>query len=156
MGAPRGRTHAFRYRFPGVRPEDVIGWLLETPPDALQQLLSITVPNSRQVRWRFAQVAKVFGVLRHSVDPRKINLQALLRKYEGTVVMEEVLSKLFHERMDVAGATDVLRGLQSGVLSIHVSALADRLACPIAPKTTCFYPTGTTPHLRATQASLVE
>ena len=36
--------------------------------------------------------------------------------------MEEVLSKLFHERMDVAGATDVLRGLQSGVLSIHVSA----------------------------------
>ena len=106
----------------GVRPEDVIGWLLETPPDALQQLLSITVPNSRQVRWRFAQVAKVFGVLRHGVDPRKINLQALLRKYRGTVVMEEVLSKLFHERMDVAGATDVLRGLQSGVLSIHVSA----------------------------------
>lgn len=105
-----------------VRPEDIVGWLLETPPEAIEQLLSITVPNSRQVRWRFAQVAKVFGVLRHGVDPRRINLQALLRKYRGTVVMEEVLSKLFHERMDVVGASDVLHGLQSGVLSITVTA----------------------------------
>ncbi|MDP6199151.1 MAG: DEAD/DEAH box helicase [Candidatus Poseidonia sp.] len=106
----------------GVRPEELVNWLMETPPDAIEQLLSITVPNSRQVRWRFAQVAKVFGVLRHGVDPRKINLQALLRRYRGTVVMEEVLSKLFHERMDVNGATDVLRGLQSGVLAIHITA----------------------------------
>ena len=106
----------------GVRPDDIAGWLLETPPDAIEQLLSITVPNSRQVRWRFAQVAKIFGILRHGVDPRRINLQALLRKYRGTVVMEEVLSKLFHERMDVQGATDVLRGLQSGVLSLEITA----------------------------------
>lgn len=106
----------------GVRPEDIAGWLLETPPEAIEQLLSITVPNSRQVRWRFAQVAKIFGILRHGVDPRRINLQALLRKYRGTVVMEEVLSKLFHERMDVRGATDVLRGLQSGVLSLETTA----------------------------------
>ena len=105
-----------------VRPEDIMAWLLETPPDAIEHVLSITVPNSRQVRWRFAQVAKIFGVLRHGVDPRRINLQALLRKYKGTVVMEEVLSKLFHERMDVKGAGDVLHGLQSGVLSIEVTA----------------------------------
>ena len=106
----------------GVRPEDIVGWLMETPPDAIEQLLSITVPNSRQVRWRFAQVAKIFGILRHGVDPRRINLQALLRKYRGTVVMEEVLSKLFHERMDVQGAADVLRGLQSGLLSLSITA----------------------------------
>jgi ATP-dependent Lhr-like helicase len=105
-----------------VRPEDIVSWLLETPPDAIEHVLSITVPNSRQVRWRFAQVAKIFGVLRHGVDPRRINLQALLRKYKGTVVMEEVLSKLFHERMDVKGAGDVLHGLQSGVLSIEITS----------------------------------
>ena len=106
----------------GVNAEDIVEWLMQTPPEAIEQLLSITVPNSRQVRWRFAQVAKVFGILRHGVDPRRINLQALLRKYRGTVVMEEVLSKLFHERMDVRGATDVLRGLQSGLLSIKITA----------------------------------
>ena len=106
-----------------VTPELLVSWLMETPPEAIEPLLSISVPNSRQVRWRFAQVAKIFGILRHGVDPRRINLQALLRRYRGTVVMEEVLSKLFHERMDVNGASDVLRGLQSGVLSIHITAM---------------------------------
>ncbi|MAJ01379.1 MAG: hypothetical protein CMA10_03120 [Euryarchaeota archaeon] len=106
----------------GVRPEDIVSWLTETPPDAIEQLLSITVPNSRQVRWRFAQVAKTFGILRHGVDPRRINLPALLRKYRGTVVMEEVLSKLFHERMDVQGATDVMKGIQSGLLELHITS----------------------------------
>ena len=83
---------------------DVINWLEETPADAIEGVLSVTLPNSNQVRWRFAQVAKVLGILRNGIDPRRINLKALLRKYRGTIVMEEVLGKLFHERMDVNGA----------------------------------------------------
>lgn len=105
-----------------VNPEEIQGWLMETPPDAIEGLLSVTLPNSRQVRWRFAQVAKTFGILRHGVDPRKINLQALLRKYRGTVVMEEVLSKLFHERMDVLGVRDVMRSIQSGNIQLKITA----------------------------------
>ena len=106
----------------GVRPAELIEWMSETPPEALEGVLSVTLPNSREVRWRFAQVAKVFGILKHGVDPRKINLQALLKKYRGTPVMEEVLNKLFHERMDIAGATDVLRAIQSGLIGLEVSA----------------------------------
>ena len=49
--------------------QHIIGWLTETPPDALQGLLSVTLPNSRQVRWRFAQVAKTFGTLPNGVAP---------------------------------------------------------------------------------------
>ena len=106
----------------GVSPEDIIGWLTETPPDALEGLLSVTLPNSRQLRWRFAQVGKTFGILRHGVDPRRINLQALIRKYRGTVVLREVLDKLFYEKMDIEGASDVLRAIQEGVISIEVAA----------------------------------
>ena len=105
-----------------VNPEDLVDWMMNTPPDAIEGLLSVTLPNSRQVRWRFAQVAKTFGILRHGVDPRKINLQALLRKYRGTVVMEEVLSKLFHERMDVLGVRDVLRAIQKGNIELKITA----------------------------------
>ena len=105
-----------------VEPEEILEWLMTTPPDAIEGVLSVTLPNSRQVRWRFAQVAKTFGILRHGVDPRKINLQALLRKYRGTVVMEEVLSKLFHERMDVIGVRDVLRSIQNGNIQLKITA----------------------------------
>lgn len=103
----------------GVRATDLIEWLCDTPPAALEGVLSVTLPNSREVRWRFAQIAKIFGILRHGVDPRKINIQSLLKKYRGTPVMEEVLSKLFHERMDIIGATDVMRALQSGLIGIE-------------------------------------
>jgi len=107
----------------GVTPREIIEWLSETPAEALEGVLSVTLPNSREVRWRFAQIAKIFGILRHGVDPRKINIQALLKKYRGTPVMNEVLSKLFHERMDVVGASDVMRAIQSGLIGLEVSAM---------------------------------
>ena len=44
-----------------------------------------------------------------------------LRKYRGTVVMEEVLDKLFHERMDVLGARDVLHAIQTGLIELEIS-----------------------------------
>lgn len=107
----------------GVGLEEVIEWLTSTPPEALVGLLSVTLPNSRQVRWRFAEVAKTFGILRHGVDPRRINLQALLRRYRGTVVMDEVLGKLFHERMDVEGASQILEAIQGGtIVVVHTAA----------------------------------
>lgn len=107
----------------GVTPREIIDWLRDTPPEALEGVLSVTLPNSREVRWRFAQIAKIFGILRHGVDPRKINIQALLKKYRGTPVLDEVLSKLFHERMDVIGASDVMRAIQSGLIGLEVTAM---------------------------------
>ena len=96
-----------------------------------KDFLSVTLPNSRQVRWRFAQVAKTFGILQHGVDP-KINLAALVRKYRGTIVLEEVLNKLYHERMDIQGAKDVLRGIQSR--SFNVVANTFRTSRSFRPK----------------------
>ena len=106
----------------GIAPEDLVEWLNETPPDALEGLLSVTLPNSRQLRWRFAEVGKAFGIIRHGVDPRRINLQALIRKYRGTVVLQEVLDKLFFEKMDIEGASDVLRSIRDGVISVEIAA----------------------------------
>ena len=51
-----------------LEPHDVVDWLNELPSDGIEGLLAVTLPNSRQVRWRFAQVAKTFGILRHGVD----------------------------------------------------------------------------------------
>ena len=105
----------------GLSSEEVLQWLNDTPPDAVEGILSVTLPNSRQVRWRFAEVAKVFGILRKGVDPRKINLRAMLRRYKGTIVMKEVLGRLFHERMDVEGAADLLRSVQSGLTNVKIT-----------------------------------
>ena len=36
--------------------------------------------------------------------------------------MEEVLGKLFFERMDLQGAMDVMKAIQSGLIKIEVTA----------------------------------
>ena len=36
--------------------------------------------------------------------------------------MDEVLGKLFHERMDIEGAKDVIRAIQSGLIGLEVTA----------------------------------
>ena len=112
----------FSIQAPDIDPESLVLWLSQTPPEALESVLTVSLPNSREVRWRFAQVAKTFGILRKGTDPRKINLQALLKRYKGTVVLDEVLGKLFHERMDVVGAKDVLQLIQSGRLLVEITA----------------------------------
>ena len=46
---------------------------------------------------------------------------SVVEEMSGTPVMQEVLSKLFHERMDIIGAT-VLRGIQSTANGLEVTA----------------------------------
>ena len=120
-----GRTLIDPYRIsiqiPGTNTADIIGWLQDTPPVALPSLMRMTIPNSRAVRWRVVQVARRMGVLRKGVDPRKVNLQGLMRRWKGTPVIEEALSKLFHERMDIEATVDLLKEIQNGEKKLLVT-----------------------------------
>ncbi len=117
-----GRVLVDPYRIslqvPGLRATHVVDWLTETKPENLATILRVTVPNGRQLRWRLVQVCKVMGVLRSGVDPRKVNLHGIAQKYKGTPLMNEALDKLFSERMDVDGTTDLLHAIQDGVVQV--------------------------------------
>ena len=54
--------------------------------------------------------------------------------------MDEVLSKLFHERMDVNGASDVMRAIQSGLIGLEVTAMGP-LGIEAGPRRICFFQT---------------
>ncbi len=120
-----GRTLIDPYRIsiqiPGTTASDILGWLQDTPPIALPSLMRMTIPNGRAVRWRVVQVARRMGVLQKGVDPRKVNLQGLMRRWKGTPVIEEALSKLFHERMDIESTIDFLTEIQNGDIKILIT-----------------------------------
>ena len=126
MGSMRegkmGRTiidpYRISFQIPGTTPKDIIEWLEGTPAVALASILRMTIPNSRTVRWRVVQVAKKMGVLKKGVDPRKVNLNGLMKRYKGTPVIEEALDKLFHERMDIEGSIDTLKSIQDNLIKI--------------------------------------
>ncbi len=126
MGSMRegkmGRTlidpYRIAFQIPGVTPVDIIKWLTETPAVALPSILRMTIPNSRTVRWRVVQVAKKMGVLKKGIDPRKVNLNGLMKRYKGTPVIEEALDKLFHERMDISGTMDTLKMIDENTIRL--------------------------------------
>lgn len=113
MGRVLIDPYRISFQIPSTNASDIIGWLTETPAIALPSILRMTVPNSRTVRWRVVQVAKKMGVLKKGIDPRKVNLRGLMKRYKGTPVIEEALDKLFHERMDIEGTMDVLKSIQN-------------------------------------------
>ena len=121
-----GRVLVDPYRItlqvPGLTPAGVVEWLTETPPEALDDLIRLSIPNGRQLRARMVQVCKVFGVLHAGVDPRKVNLGGIITRYRGTPLVDEALDKLFSERMDIEGTTDLLRAIQSGAVELRMTA----------------------------------
>mgnify|MGYP002819597267 FL=1 len=109
------------FKIPEVTASHMEGWLMETSPRALEAIMRMTIPNGRAVRARFVQVARRFGILRRDVDPRKVNISGMMRRYDGTPVAEETLSKLFHERMDIPGTMDLMSDIQNGDVRIIVT-----------------------------------
>jgi ATP-dependent Lhr-like helicase len=110
------------FSVPGLTPESMVRWLQETPPEALDSIMRMTIPNGRQLRARLVHVCKTFGVLNRGIDPRKVNLNGIINRYRGTPLLDEALDKLFHERMDVDGAADLLRVIQAGAVTIEHTA----------------------------------
>jgi len=110
------------FQVPGLTPGSMVNWLQETPPEALEGIMRMTIPNGRQLRARLVHVCKTFGVLNRGIDPRKVNLSGIINRYRGTPLLDEALDKLFHERMDVDGATELLRAIQAGAVTIEHTA----------------------------------
>ncbi len=118
LGTTLVDPYRIAYQVPGTTAAHVIEWMTETSPEALETILRMTIPNGRALRWRLVQVARKMGVLQKKVDPRRVNLQGLMTRYRGTPVVEEALSKLFHERMDIEATMDLIREIQNGDVEI--------------------------------------
>src|SRR3990172_3285092 len=92
-----------------LRPED---------PDALEPLLRVILKNSAFLRWAFVYVAKKFGALRRDVDWEAVSIPRLLKTFENTPLFDEVLDKVFWERMDIPRTVEVLRRVRSGEIEV--------------------------------------
>src|SRR5206468_6939983 len=80
---------------------------------------------SAYLRWAFVHVAKKFGALRREVDWEAVSIPRLLKAFENTPLFEEVLNRIFWERMDLPRTADVLRKIKTGEIAIEVTQLSD-------------------------------
>jgi ATP-dependent Lhr-like helicase len=106
-----------------VNPQQIIAILRPEDPDALGPLLRVILKNSAFLRWAFVYVAKKFGALRRDVDWESVSIPRLLKSFENTPLFEEVLDKVFWERLDIPRTINVLRQIRSGEIEIVVTRM---------------------------------
>jgi ATP-dependent Lhr-like helicase len=106
-----------------VKPAQLVEILRPEDPDALEPLLRVIMKNSSFLRWAFVYVAKKFGALRRDVEWESVSIPRLLKTFENTPLFEEVLDKVFWERMDIARTVEVLRKIRSGEIEVVVTRL---------------------------------
>src|SRR5256712_10037496 len=85
--------------------------------------MRVILKNSAFLRWAFVYVAKKFGALRRDVDWESVSIPRLLKTFENTPLFEEVLDKVFWERMDIPRTVEVLRRIQSGQIEVVVTRM---------------------------------
>ena len=107
----------------GVVPKRIEEILRPEDPDALGPLLRVILKNSAFLRWPFVHVAKKFGALRRDVDWQSVSIPRLMKAFENTPLFEEVLDKVFWERMDIPRTAEVLRRVRDGSIEIATTTL---------------------------------
>jgi ATP-dependent Lhr-like helicase len=107
-----------------VAPDAVVAMLRSLDPESLPSFMRLVLRRSPILRWQLFHVARKFGIIERGADHRTVGLGRLMDSFEGTVLMREVTDKVLFEKMDVAGAQGVLRGLLDGRIKVSTSGLS--------------------------------
>jgi len=107
-----------------IAPQEIERFLRETKPEALEVLLRVILRSSGIFRWQFLHVAKKFGAIERGADYRSINLSRIMDAFEDSIIFEESLRKTIFENLDIRLAAEVLRGIQSGEITISKGKLS--------------------------------
>jgi len=90
-------------------------------PEVLEPVLMAILPNTELFIWRFIHVAKRFGIIAKDAEYGKGYIKKVAEAYAGTPVYREALNEVFHEKLDLEKAKEVLGLLHSGKLRLHVA-----------------------------------
>jgi len=107
----------------GVTGGTVVEILRETDPDHVPDLIELSLKNADALKFKLAQVAAKFGALkrwRGGGGSDRFGRSRLVEALRDTPVYDEAVREMLHEDLDVEGAADVLRAIQSGDLAVEV------------------------------------
>ncbi len=94
--------------------------ILTTSPDHIEPVIEMTLKNTLLLKWKMVHVARKFGALSRDVDYERISMKKLLEVFEHTPMYDEAVREIFHDKLDIVRAREVLGDIQSGKLKLIV------------------------------------
>ncbi len=87
-------------------------------PGTIEALARKTIINSTFLRWRFAYVAKKYGIIEKNADHRFINFTKLFDLHKDTSAYKEAVNKVLWEDLDIADTEKVVSMIDSGEIEL--------------------------------------
>ena len=87
-------------------------------PGTIEALARKTILNSTFLRWRFAYVAKKFGIIEKNADHRFINFTKLFDLHNGTPAYLEAIDKVLWEDLDIENTEKAISLIDSGEMEL--------------------------------------
>ena len=107
-----------------IKPGDIEWALSNLPREELENMLPVFLRNSPLLRWQMLHVAKKFGVLRSDVDPLRFPLKRLMARWRDSLIMEEAMNKILHERFDIEHAGELLSMMDDGRVETKAQSIS--------------------------------
>jgi ATP-dependent Lhr-like helicase len=101
-----------------INPKLIEECLVNTAPEALEDLLRIVLKTTPLFRWQLFHVARKFGAIAREVDYKKLNINRLLDVFMDTPLYHETINKIFWDWFDIPITKHVLRQIQAGDIRI--------------------------------------
>ncbi len=107
-----------------IRATDIVKLIMDIDPLFVEPIIEKTLKNTMLLKWKMVHVARKFGALSRDVDYERISMDKLLKVFEGTPMYEEAVREIFHDKLDVENAREVLRMMRGGELSLVAGRLS--------------------------------
>jgi len=93
-------------------------------PGTIEALAKMTILNSTFLRWRFAYVAKKFGIIEKDADHRFMNFTKLFELHRDTPAYREAVNKVLWEDLDIENTENVVSMIADGSIEVKVGSIS--------------------------------
>ncbi|MBQ2763206.1 MAG: DEAD/DEAH box helicase [Candidatus Methanomethylophilaceae archaeon] len=93
-------------------------------PGTIEALAKMTILNSTFLRWRFAYVAKKFGIIEKDADHRFMNFTKLFELHRDTPAYREAVNKVLWEDLDIENTEKVVSMIADGSIEVKVGSIS--------------------------------
>lgn len=98
--------------------------LMTTSPDHLVPIIELTLKHTTLLKWKMVHVARKFGALSKNMDYERISMKKLLEIFESTPMYDEAVREIFHDKLDIRHAKEILEGMHKGKVKLVVQPLS--------------------------------
>ncbi len=98
---------------------------LSIRPGTVEALCKLSILNSSQLKWRFVNIAKKFGIIEKGADRRYINYGRLFDLHKDTPAYNDAFNMVIWEDLDVPDTETVVRLISEGKIKVVEQGISD-------------------------------